>query len=370
MKLLHLSDLHIGRKLKGFPLIEDQKHILNEIFNIAKKEEVNGVIISGDIYDTSIPNTEAINLFDKFISDMNNEGIACYIVSGNHDNVYRVSFGSSIMAKENIHFAKRYSGELQPIKADKNTCIWLLPFIRPADVREFHNDFTTSNYEEMMKTVLKNIDLDEKKVNILVAHQYITANGVAPERSESETGSLGTLDSIDYSVFDKFDYVALGHIHKPQSMGRKTVRYSGSPLKYSFSEVDHKKSACLIEINKKEVSYTKIPLTPLRDMKEFKGSFEEMMKLRSDDYVHVTLTDDFIPDVKSRLETVFPYLMQIDYDNARTRNESKLEAFDTQAEKSLSENFEEFYFAQNQTELNDNQKKIIEEILEEMEGAL
>ena len=240
MKFLHISDLHIGKKVKGFSLFDDQIHVLKQILTVAKEKEVDGIIIAGDIYDTSTPSSEAVSYFDKFISDIHELGISCYAVSGNHDSVYRVAFGSDIMAKRNIYFAKRYSGKIEPIEADKNTNIWLLPFIRPVDVREYHSDFAVGSYEEMMQAVIGNLDIDTKKTNILVAHQFITSSGKSPETSDSETVSLGTLDNIDAKNFDMFDYVALGHIHKPQAMGRETVRYAGSPLKYSFSEKNDK----------------------------------------------------------------------------------------------------------------------------------
>ena len=370
MKLLHIADLHIGRKLKGFSLLDDQEYVLNQIIDIAKKQKAKGIIIAGDIYDTSIPNVDAINLFDKFLSDIHKLNISCYVVSGNHDNISRVSFGADILSKENIFFAQKYSGEISPINIGEGIIIWLLPFIRPADVREFHSDFSTSNYEEMMEKVIERFKLDKSKTNILVAHQFITANGKSPQRSDSETIYLGTMDNIDYSYFKDFDYVALGHIHRPQSMGRKTVRYAGSPLKYSFSEVNHKKSITLLDIKNKKVEIKEIPLLPKKDLKEFKGKFEDLIKENCEDFVHITLTDDFIPDAKNRLEGSFPYLMQLDYDNYKTQNTFKSENFEIQKQSDIYDSFRDFFEMQNGVKLNKKQKTIIGEILEEIAGDI
>ena len=293
MKLIQISDLHIGKKIKGFSLIEDQQHILNQVLETAKKEKVQGIIVAGDIYDTSIPTIEAVNLFNEFISALHSMGVKCYIVSGNHDNIHRVSFGSQIMANEGIYFAKKYDGELTPIEIDKDINLWLLPFIRPFEVREFHNDFACGSYEEMMHTIIANSKIDTTKTNILVAHQFVTCNGSSPDRSESEISSLGTMDNIDVSAFEAFDYVALGHIHKPQPMGRQTVRYSGSPLKYSFSEKNDKKSMIILDIQNKDIKYSFIEFKPLRDMVEIVGTFEEITKLNpTSDFVRIVLKDE------------------------------------------------------------------------------
>ena len=268
MKFLHVSDLHIGKKVKGFSLFDDQIHILKQIINTAKEKKVDGIIIAGDIYDNSNPSGEAISCFDRFISDIHSEGISCYAVSGNHDSINRVSFGANILARENIYFAKKYTGNIEPIKADENTFIWLLPFIRPVDVRLYHPDFQVGSYEDMMKSVIENLKIDTTKVNILVAHQFVTNSGIAPETCDSETISLGTLDNIDVSNFKEFDYVALGHIHKPQIIGRETVRYSGSPLKYSFSEKNDKKSMIIIDTKNKTIKLESILFSPIKDMQE------------------------------------------------------------------------------------------------------
>lgn len=366
MKLLHISDLHIGKKVKGFSLLEDQEYILQQILDTAKKEKVDGIIIAGDIYDVSAPSNEAVSCFDKFISDIHKMGTSCYVVSGNHDSVYRVAFGSDIMAKENIYFAKKYNGEIKPIEADSKTNIWLLPFIRPVDVRNYHPDFTIGSYEEMMGAVIKDLKVDSKKTNILVAHQFITCSGKSPETCESETVSLGTLDNIDVSNFDQFDYVALGHIHRPQAMGRDTVRYSGSPLKYSFSEKDDVKSMIIIDASKKKLKLDFIPFEPIRDMKEFVGMYDEFLKLpKTDDFVRIVLKDeDYITDIKHKLENNFTNIMEIVYDNKYTRENNIVELTKNIEKQSPLELFKTFYEQQNNQEIDDKKFEIVKDIFE------
>lgn len=369
MRLIHLADLHIGKRVKGYSLIEDQKHILNQIIKVAKGEKADGIIIAGDIYDNSVPSIEAVNLFDDFICKINEKGIKCFIVSGNHDNVYRISFASGIMSKSGIYVAKKYNGTFTPIEINEDINIWLLPFIRPFEVREHFNEFQTSDYEEMMKTVLNHSEIDENKTNILVAHQFVTCNGSEPERSESETVSLGTIDNIDVSVFDKFDYVALGHIHKSQAMGRNVVRYAGSPLKYSFSEKNDKKSIVILDIEKKNINIKFEEFKPLKDMIEVSGYFSEIVKNeRCEDYVKIILKDeDFIVDVKNKLEAIYPNIMEISYDNTYSKSISEMN-FDTGEKKqSPLELFKTFYFVQNSKEINDNQENIINDVLCELD---
>jgi exonuclease SbcD len=308
-------------------------------------------------------------MFDTFVSEIHSLGIACYAVSGNHDSIYRISFGSNIMAKENVYFAKKYSGKIEPIAADKDTDIWLIPFIRPVDVREYHPDFSIGSYEEMMQSVIKNLNIDEKKTNIVVAHQFITYSGKKPITCDSETVSLGTIDNIDASNFSKFDYVALGHIHRPQTMGSDVVRYSGSPLKYSFSEKDDKKSMVLIETSNKEIKIDLIPFKPLRDMKEFTGTYDELIKLPvTEDYARIVLKDEnYISDVKHKLENNFKNIMEIVYDNAFTSKNNAIESAILSKKQTPSELFADFYELQNNTKLDNEKSKIVKEVFENLE---
>ena len=368
MKWIHTSDLHIGKKLKGYSLLKEQKFILNQILETAIEKKVDGILIAGDVYDTSIPSIEAVNLLDKFLSDIAQYNIPCYIVSGNHDNIHRITFGSEIMSKAGIHFAKKYNGELTPLKVSDNINIWLLPFIRPMDVREFHPDFQTSNYNEMMKAVIDNAEIDEKQTNILVAHQFVTCANQSPERSESETCSLGTMDNVDVSNFDKFDYVALGHIHKSQAMGRKEVRYAGSPLKYSFSELNQKKQMVLLDIKNKKVDLEFIDFKFLNELKEFTGSFCELSNMTpTDAYVRLVIKDDYVLDVKHKLESVFKNIMEIEFDNEATRENNLLVFTDEIQKLSPFELFKDFYQQQNNKQMSDEQLKIVQEVFEEMD---
>ena len=368
MKLLHISDLHIGRKIKGYSLLEDQKYILNQIIDTIKERKIDGIIIAGDIYDTSTPTNEAMNCFDRFISDIHSLNVACYAVSGNHDSIYRVAFGSDIMAREKIYFSKKYKGDIAPIKADKNINIWLLPFIRPVDVRHYHPDFAIGNYNEMMKTVVSNLDIDTDKINILVAHQFVTCGAKNPETSESETVSLGTLDNVDISNFDKFDYVALGHIHKPQTMGRNSIRYSGSILKYSFSEKDDVKSMVLLDIKNKNINIESIPYKAQRDMKEFCGCFDELLKYhKCDDYLRIVLKDEnYITDVKQKLEVNFKNIMEIVYDNLCSSENSLNKKTQEIENKTPLELFEDFYELQNNRKMNDKERKTVQNVFEDV----
>ncbi|MCR5261107.1 MAG: exonuclease SbcCD subunit D [Candidatus Gastranaerophilales bacterium] len=372
MKFLHISDLHIGKIVNGFPMLEEQKYVLGNILEVAETENVKGIIIAGDIYNKSIPSVDAIDVFDDFVTKLSEKNISSYIVSGNHDSVQRVSFGASIMAKNNIHFAKSYNGKIEPIMAndEEKIAIWLLPFVRPTDVRPYHSEeISCGRYQDAVAAVVKNMDIDKSITNILVAHQFVTNNGVPPSRSESENSSLGTLDNVDYSVFDDFDYVALGHIHNPQSMGRKTVRYAGSPLKYSFSEINQKKAITVLDIHDKKIEITQIPIKPIHDFKELKGSFKDIMMQGCNDYVHITLTDDLIMDVKNRLETVFPNIMLLDYDNASTREKNSMVEITNLKQKNIFEHFADFYYLQNNKELNETETEIVNSVIEELGGA-
>ena len=368
MKFMHLADLHIGRRINEFSMIEDQKYILDRIINLATEQKINGIFIAGDIYDRSIPSVEAIEIFENFVEELVKLQIPAYIVSGNHDSSERLSAFSNLISHSGIHISKTYNGKIEPI-INNNTAIWLLPFIRPADVRRYHPDVEIGNYEDAVKKVIETFDIDKSMTNIIVAHQFVTANGKAPELSDSEISSLGSLDNIDYQVFDKFDYTALGHIHKPQSMGRKEVRYSGSPLKYSFSEVNQKKSVSIIEISTKhKINIETYPLEPLHDMREIKGSLIELLKEeKTEDYMHITLTDIGIIDAKSKLETVFPNIMKLDfeeYNNILDENKS-LEGIQ---EKNVIEYFCEFYKKQTGQEISDESLQIISELLESSQG--
>jgi len=380
VKLLHTSDLHIGKRVNEFSMIEDQEHILNEMLKIVDEHKPEGFIMAGDIYDKGIPGVEAVSLFDWFLTELHIRKIAVFIVSGNHDSSERINFGGRIMEDNNIHIAGTYNGELQKVIIYDEfgpINVYLMPFIKPATIRRFYPDIDIETYQEAVEAIIDNSDIDESERNIIVAHQFITSAGKEPERSESELISLGGLDNIDSGVFDFFDYVALGHIHGPQRIGRDTVRYAGSPLKYSFSESRHNKSVTMVDMGEKgNVNFDKLPLIPLRDMREIKGPIEMLIdpaiysQADTLDYIHATITnEDEIYDGIGILRSVYPNIMRLDFENSRSafNDSAKMAAVDVE-QKSSMELFEEFYESQNNSPMSDLKSNIMTQLFEEMAG--
>jgi DNA repair protein SbcD/Mre11 len=379
MKLLHLSDLHIGKRVNEFGMLEDQKYILVKILNIIDESKPDAILIAGDIYDKSMPSADAVELFDEFLTGIAQRNIPCFVISGNHDSAERIAFGSRIMAGQRIYMSKVFDGKLEPtVLTDEigEVNIYMLPFIKPANVRGFFPDAIIESFEDAVKTVIDHAKIDTAKRNVLLAHQFITASGIEPKRSESEIISVGGLDNIDASVFDDFDYVALGHLHGPQEIGRKTIRYAGSPLKYSFSEARQIKSVTIIELEQKgDVVIKMVPLIPNRDLREIKGPIQELLSptvyegTNTDDYIHVTLTDEEdILDAIGKLHTVYPNVMRLDYDNPRHRLINANSAAEDVAQKSHLELFQEFYLLQNCVELDDEKTAMISKFFEELGG--
>lgn len=382
MKLLHTSDLHIGKRVNEFSMIEDQEYILNEMLKIVDEEKPQGILMAGDIYDKGVPSVEAVTLFDWFLTELHRRKLAIFIVSGNHDSSERINFGGRIMEENQIHIAGTFRGQLDKVTLmDEHgpLNIYLLPFIKPAMVRRFYPDDKIETYEEAVKAILKASHINPSERNILVAHQFITSGDREPERSDSESISLGGLDNIDASVFDDFDYVALGHIHGPQRIGRDTVRYAGSPLKYSFSEVKQIKSVTMVDMGEKGmVNYTKIPLIPSKDMRVIKGPIEALLdpvnysKANTLDYIHATITnEEEIYDAIGKLRSVYPNIMRLDFENSKTmwNADAKLAAVDVE-QKSSMELFEEFYEKQNNVKMTDKQHRIMQNLFEEMAGEI
>ena len=374
MKIIHLADLHIGKRVNEFSMIDDQKHILNQILEIIDKEKPDAVIIAGDVYDKQVPSIEAVELLDSFISDISKRKTTTFIISGNHDSAERLAFGSSLMAMGKIYISPVYNGKISKytLKDDFGSAnFYLLPFVKPSHVKRFFPDEKIESYTDAIKVVVDNLKLDTSEINILIAHQFVTG----ASRTESEEISVGGLDNVDASVFEDFDYVALGHIHRPQKIGTERIRYCGTPLKYSFSEVNDTKSVSIIEINSKEdFNLRTIPLIPKRDMRKIRGTYEELITKTSyentntDDYIHVTLTDEFnVADAIQKLRAIYKNIMKLEYDNMRTRESRKINLDDMVIEnKNPLEIFSEFYKLQNNKEMNDEQKKIIKKIMEEV----
>lgn len=380
MKLFHLSDLHIGKRVNEFSMLEDQKYILRQILKAAKEYQPDGIILAGDIYDKPVPAAEAVQVFDDFLTSLSEMKLPVFMISGNHDSAERVSYGGRLMKKSGIYVAPVYEGKTEKVELKDDygkVCIHLLPFIKPAAVRhafeggEYEKEAeTVCDYQSAVKMAVSHMEIEEGARNVLVAHQFVTG----AMRCESEEVSVGGLDNVDASVFDDFDYVALGHIHSPQAVGREQVRYCGTPLKYSFSEAGQEKSITVVELKEKgNTQITFISLHPMRDMRKIRGSYMEVTA-RSfyendscDDYLHVTLTDEEdILDGLQKLRVIYPNIMQLEYDNRRTRENMELTGAKAVEKKSEMELFMEFYELQNNQSMSQVQEEFVRNIIQEV----
>lgn len=375
MKCIHLSDLHIGKKVNEFSMLEDQAYILTKIINIIDEQNVEAVFIAGDVYDKPVPPIDAINLFDDFLVRLSKRNLKVFIISGNHDSAERLAFGGRLMNQSGIYVSPIYHGDIQPITiqddyGDLN--VYLLPFIKPAHVR--HSlEIEVSSYNEAVERAINHMNIDTTKRNVLLAHQFVTG----AIRSDSEEISVGGSDNVDAHLFKEFDYVALGHIHRPQKCIYDYIRYSGTPLKYSFSEANHHKSVTIINIQEKgNLSIEQIPLIPKRDMVELKGTYNELVAKSfyehttyQEDYVHITLTDEEdILDALAKLRVIYKNIMKLDYDNQRTRHQSELSLSDAVEEKTPYEHFSDFYEMMNGQSLNDEQSAFMQQLIESIWG--
>lgn len=372
MKLIHLSDLHLGKRVNGFSMLDDQRYMLRQILQIVEQERPDGVLIAGDVYDKSVPSAEAVSLLDDFLVGLAQQEIPVFLISGNHDSPERMAFGGRLMTQRGVYIAPVYDGNVSALTlrdAYGLVNIYLLPFLKPAHVRAAFPDEEIQTYTDAMKVAIRAMHVNREKRNVLVTHQFVT--GAA--RCDSEDLSVGGTDNVDVSVFDGFDYVALGHIHGPQQAGRPEVRYCGTPLKYSFSEARQQKSVTVAELGEKgSVTVRTVPLTPLRDLVELRGTYEELT-LRSfyqgttyqNDYVHITLTDeDDIPDGANKLRVIYPNLMKLDYDNRRTRAGGVVEAAEDAPRRSPLELLEEFYETQNGQPMGEVQRAFARDLME------
>ena len=354
MKLLHLSDLHLGKSLGDFDLIEDQKYILNQVLDLIDEESVDAVLIAGDVYDKSVPSEAATRILDSFLSELAAKKVKTFIISGNHDSDDRLNYGSTLFESNQVYISAIYDGHLDKhVINDGETeiNIYLLPFIKASQVKHFFPKAEIESYEDAIRVVLANADIDEKKKNILVAHQFVAGKGEDPMLGGSEgagTQSVGLVEKIGYDFFSMFDYVALGHIHSPQSVGRCEVRYSGSPLKYSLSEVNNEKSVPIINVDKNGVEINLIPLKPMRNMRHIVGKMEELLNKANvktpEDFIYVTLTDEeIINDAMGVFQQVYPNTVKIDYDNSHTREIEQVDISKIAQNKSFSELIGDFY---------------------------
>jgi len=373
MKLIHLSDLHIGKRVNEYSMLEDQAYILHQIRTIIREEQPDAVLIAGDVYDKAVPSAEAVQLLDDFLCALARKKQKVFLISGNHDSPERLSFGGRLMEGSGIHISPVYAGAVEPFYLEDEygkVGIYMLPFIKPAHVRRFFPEETIESYTDAVRVAVTRMQADTTQRNVLVTHQFVT--GAA--RSESEELSVGGSDNVDACVFEAFDYVALGHIHGPQNIGRETIRYCGTPLKYSFSEANHKKSVTIVELKEKgNVAVRTKELIPLRDLREIKGTYAELTNKANyegtdtSDYLHITLTDEEdIVGAIDKLSVIYPNLMKLDYDNKRTRLRQSVGEAEKVEEKSPLQLFSELYETQNNQPMNDEQLKFMAELIEEI----
>lgn len=374
MKILHTSDLHIGKRVREESLLEDQAFVLRQLTDIARREQPDAIILAGDIYDKSQPSAEAVSLFDNFLTGLAGLGKAVFIISGNHDSAERIAFASRILENSRVYLSPVYDGNIRPVvlkDGQTEVAFYLLPFIKPSTVRHYAGeDVEISTFDEAMRHVIRQLDLDRNRRNVLVTHQYITG----AERSESEDIAVGGLDNIDASVFKDFDYVALGHLHRPQHCGEEKVRYSGTPMKYSFSEVNDSKSVTLVEINGKDAAkITAVPLQPLHEWYDLRGTYDELTardfyegKGYREAYVRITLTDEEdVPDGMRKLRTIYHRLLELNYDNARTRAGMTLVGKPMDVSRlNPSGLFGELFEKQNAQPMNNQQREYLDTLID------
>ena len=373
MRFLHLSDLHLGKRVNEFSMLEDQAYILKEILNIIDEQKVEAVLIAGDVYDKVIPSAEAVRLLDDFLTRIAARELPVFLISGNHDSAERVAFGSRLMSSRQIYLSPVFESDVEPITISDRygeINIYMLPFVKPSLVKRVYPEEEILTYQDAVNVAVQHMQIDTDKRNILLAHQFVT--GAA--RCDSEELSVGGLDDVDASIFDGFDYVALGHLHGPQKIGKETVRYSGTPLKYSFSEANQKKAAVIVDVEEKgKINIQQIPLVPKHDMREIRGTYMEVTALdfykdmKTDDYLHITLIDEEdIPDAIGKLRTIYPNIMKLSYDNLRTRAAGTVRGTAEVEEKSPMELLKEFYEMQNNQPMTDEQEEIARGIMEEI----
>ena len=374
MKLIHLSDLHLGKRVNEFSMLEDQKDILNKIIAVIEEEQPDAVLIAGDVYDKSVPSAEAVELFDEFLVQLANTKTQVFIISGNHDSAERLAFANRLIDASGIHLAPVYRGEVTPFsfKDEYGTVdLYMLPFVKPANVRRFFQEEEIRSYEDALKAAIRAMQVNEKNRSILITHQFVTGALV----SDSEDLSVGGTDKVSAEVFEAFDYVALGHLHRPQNV-KENIRYCGTPLKYSFSEVNDVKSVTIAELKEKgSLSVWEIPLAPLHEMKEIKGNYTDLTfkgyydahpELK-DSYLHITLTDEEdVPDAAAKLRVIYPLLMKLDYDNTRTRNQQRVTALSEVEKKTPMELFDAFFEMQNGQTMSAEQKQYVETLIEKI----
>lgn len=382
MRLLHISDLHIGKRIYECSMLEDQRFTLDKILDIVKEIHPDGVMIAGDIYDKAVPSAEAVREFDRFLTALADFGTPVFAVSGNHDSPERIAFGAELMSGRQVYVSPVYDGTVRRVALEDEwgeAYIYLLPYVKLAHVRHaLHRGEENDGEEDIvtlqdaLEAVVGRMEIDRTKRNVLIAHQYVTG----ASRCESEEMHVGGLDQVSAEVFSEFDYVALGHLHSPQHVGRETVRYCGTPLKYSFSEADQEKSVTVVELEEKgRVLVRTIPLVPKRDMRKIRGTYLELTSLAfyrdmdTNAYIQATLTDEEdVPDCIRKLRVIYPNLLSLEYDNKRTRENREIAVGKAVEQKSELELFEDFYKLQNNQPMSAKQREFAGRLIGKLRG--
>ena len=378
MKFMHLGDLHLGKSLCDFDLIEDQKYILEEILEIIKEESVDALLIAGDVYDKSVPSEAATHLLDWFLRSLSERKIKTFIISGNHDSDERLNFGSSLFKSNGIFISSLFKGELfkKTLEDEYGEInVFLLPFVKASEVRHFYPDEKIENYDDAVRTVIDKANVDATKRNIIISHQFVAGQGSDPKLSGSEgvaCQTVGTVEKIPASVFDDFDYAALGHIHGAQSVGRKEVRYSGSPLKYSLSEANNSKSVPIITLGKKGmIDISLHELKPMRDLRHLKGQLQTLLDTKNvcgtEDFIYATLTDeDVIDGAMGIFRQTYKNTVRIDYDNSHTKAIENINISEVTTARSYDELISEFYKKMYGTDISEEEMEVMKKIAKEV----
>lgn len=370
MKIFHLSDLHIGKRLKEYSMLEDQKYILEDILSICDRDKIDCMVIAGDIYDKTVPPAEAVQIFDDFLYRVSMKKMPVLVISGNHDSPERISFGGRVMAAGGVYIAPVYNGRIEPVVLSDEfgeVNFYLLPFVKPANVRQYYPDRKIESYTDAISAIIGNISLDKSKRNVLVTHQFVTGS----QLSKSEEFFIGGTENVDGGLFEDFDYVALGHIHRPQYIGSKKIRYCGSQLKYHFDETEQEKTYTVAELREKDVlEITEYPVIPRRQIKAYKGFYDKLTdksfydNVNTEDYIYITLTDEAdIPDAARKLKNIYPNMLQLFYDNSRTRTKNIVHSEVRNEKLPPIDIFSEFFELRCSRKMTDEQQKYMESLI-------
>lgn len=377
MKIMHIGDLHLGRSLGEYDLKDDQQYMLDQLLKMIDDRSVDAVLIAGDVYDKAVPSEAATMMLDYFLSSLAKRQVYTYMISGNHDSDERLNYGSGLFETNRIFISTKYEGKLykKTLKGENEEIdIYLMPFVKASQVKRYHPEKTINTYDDAVRAIIDSAEIDPSRCNMIVAHQFVTGKSDDPDLSGSEslgTQSVGTVEKIGYNCFDLFDYAALGHIHSPQQVGRKEVRYSGSPLKYSLSEVNREKSVTLITVKGKgDVDIELLPLKPMRNVRHLKGKLHDLLDKSNvtdpNDYIYATLTDeDIISDAMNIFRTVYPNTVKIDYDNSHTREVEQVDISKIAENRSFDDLISDFYRQIYGSEISDDEMDVMREVARE-----